>query len=83
MFSQTPERQAATHRDAARRDANPRRSAAKGFTEVGKTVIEHSTPTPAIVAPQPAVIDMTPAVPDGSDARDEIEDEAAEVSPDE
>lgn len=64
MFSQTPERQSSTHRDAIRRDANSRRSAAKGYVEVGKAVIERSQPAaPVVIQPQDEIVEapVTPA----------------------
>lgn len=92
MFSQTPERQSSTHRDVTRRESTPRRSAAKGYVEVGKAVIERSQPAAPVVTPVEVVItlaDEAPAAPDGSEspddsnAPDELEGEAAEESPDE
>ena len=81
MFSQTPERQSSTHRDATRREANPRRSAAKGFTEVGKAVIEHRPSAPVVIPPTAEIVEapVTPAPPveaTGPAATDSVPEES-------
>jgi hypothetical protein len=63
MFSQTPERQASTHRDVTRRESTPRRSAAKGYVEVGKAVMERSQPAAPVAIPPTAEIVEAPVTP--------------------